>query len=151
MVYERARPRMQHREDADGAAKIVRIGGERLQRLRRRLHQRPKQYALMGTHDRAHLGRQREHHREGGHRQQRGLARGEPRARTHAVTRRTTAIPARVIDVVFHAARVALRDVPAPGDAPGRYTVAIRVFTVACSALVTIGVIGVYTAVVAGR
>ena len=135
---QRARPRVPHREDADGAAELVRIGGERLPRLRRRLHQRAQQLALLGTHDRAHLGRQREHHREVGHRQQLGLSRGEPRARTHAVTRRTTAIPARVIDVVFHAARVTLRDVPAPGDAPGRYTVAIRVFTVTCSALVTI-------------
>ena len=185
---------MQHREDADGAAKIVRIGGERLHRLRRRLHQRPQQHALMRTHDRAHLGGQCEHPMEVGHREQLRLARGEPRARSHAVTRRTTAIAARVVDIVLDTAGIARRDVApqggsatgreivertlmahrhrgakarrirrpelphdrrdghdAPGDAPGRYTVAIRVFTVACSALVTIGVIGVYTAVVAGR
>ena len=113
MIRQRARPRVQHRQQTDRAAEIVWIGGKRLQRLRRGLHQRAQQHALMRPHDRAERVGQREHHMEVRHGEQLRLPGGEPRPRTHPVTRRTTPMAARVIDIVLVAARITLRHVSA--------------------------------------
>lgn len=118
VVHERAGPGVQHGEDPDGPAEIVRVGRERLARLGRRLHQRAQQDALMRTDDRPELGGQREDDMKVGHRQQLGLARRRPRVGTRAVTGRTLAMPARVIDKVLEAAGVALRNMPTHGRGP---------------------------------
>ena len=71
-------PAVQHRDEADLGAEMPGIGGDRAQRLGRRLEQDGVDHRLVLEGDRGDLGRQREHHVEVGDRQKLVLPRGEP-------------------------------------------------------------------------
>ena len=78
MVVERLAPAVQHRDDADPGPEVLRIGGDRGQRLGRGLEQQAVDPGLVLVGDRAERGRQGEHDMEVGDRQQLGLARLQP-------------------------------------------------------------------------
>jgi hypothetical protein len=78
MVGESLAPTVQHCDEADLSAQMSGIGGDRAQRLGRRLEQDRVERRLVVEGDRGNLGRQREHHVEVGHRQKLVPPRGEP-------------------------------------------------------------------------
>jgi hypothetical protein len=69
---------MQHGGDADPGAQMLRIGGDRQHGLGRDLEQQIVEDGLVLVGDVGDGRRQREHHMIVRHRQQVGLARGEP-------------------------------------------------------------------------
>ena len=84
MVGERRAPGVQNGGDADAGAEMLGVGRDRDQRLSRGLEQEVVDHRLVLVGDVGDGCRQREHHVEVGHRQQLGLALGEPFLRAAA-------------------------------------------------------------------
>jgi len=78
VIVEVLAPTMQHCNEADLCPQMFGIGGDRAQRLGRRLEQDGVDRRLVLEGDRRDLGRQCEHHVEIGNRQKLVLPRGEP-------------------------------------------------------------------------
>ena len=78
VVVEGLAPGVQHGGDADPGPKVLRIGGDRGQRLRRGLEQEPVEPGLVLVGQSAESCRQGEDQVEVGDRQELGLARLEP-------------------------------------------------------------------------
>jgi len=78
MVGERRAPGVKDGEDADAGAEVLGIGRDGDHGLGRGLEQDVVDHGLVLVGDVGDLGRQREHDVEVRHRQQLGLARGEP-------------------------------------------------------------------------
>lgn len=90
-------PGVQHRGDADRGAEMLRVGGDRGERLGRRGEQQTVHGGLVLVGDGADRGRQREHDVEVGDWQQLGFAAFEPGLRRSPLALRTMAIAARVV------------------------------------------------------
>jgi hypothetical protein len=69
---------MEHRGEADAGAEVLGVGGDGDQGLGRRSEQDVVDHRLVVIRDVGNLGRHGEHDVEVGHRQQLGLACGEP-------------------------------------------------------------------------
>ena len=113
MVDERPRPGVEHRQDAERAADVVRVGGERLQTLGGGRHERGEADALVRADDLAEGGGEREDDMEVGDGEQLGLAGHEPVGGRGAVALGATAVAAGVVDVVLVATGVTAVDLAA--------------------------------------
>jgi hypothetical protein len=71
-------PGVEHRDEADLGAEMLRVGGDRAQCLGRRAEQNGVDPRLVVEGDLGHCRREREHDVEIGRRQQLGLSRGHP-------------------------------------------------------------------------
>ena len=106
-------PGVQHGRDADVGAQMLRIGGDRRQRLGRGREQQAVDLGLVLVGDGADRGRQREHDVEVGNRQQLCLARRKPRLRRPPLALGTVAVAAGVIGDARVRAVVAALDMTA--------------------------------------
>ena len=104
---------MQHGQDADAGAEVLGVGRDRDQRLGRGLEQQIVDHGLVLVGDVGDGRRQREHHVIVRHRQQLGLALGEPFLRGCALAFRAMPIAAGVIGDLRVRALLAARDMPA--------------------------------------
>jgi hypothetical protein len=98
------------RGDADPGAQMLRIGGDRQHRLGRDLEQKIVDHGLVLVGDVGDGRRQREHHVIVRHRQQIGLARGEPVLCRRALTLRAMPVAAAVVSDGRIGAVLAARD-----------------------------------------
>ena len=108
-------PSVQHRGDADPGAQMLRIGGDRQHGLGRDLEQEIIDHRLVLVGDVGDGRRQREHHVIVRHRQQLGLARGEPFLRGGALALRAVPVAAGVVGNRRIGAVRAARDMAAEG------------------------------------
>ena len=112
MGHRRA-PGVQHGGDADAGAEVLGIGGDRDQGLGRGLEQEIVDHRLVLVGDVGDGRRQREHHVIVRHRQQLGLARGEPFLCRGALALRAVPVAARVVGDLGVRALLAARDMAA--------------------------------------
>src|SRR5260370_30407373 len=87
-------PAVQYRRDADAGSEVVRVGGDGEHRLRRGLEQQIVDHGLVLVGDVANRRRQREDDVEVGNREQFGLARRHPLARSRALALRAVPVAA---------------------------------------------------------
>ncbi len=106
---------MQHRHEADASAEMLGVGRDRERGLGRGFEQQVVDHRLVLIGDVADRSRQRVHHMEVRHRQQLGLALGQPLACRSALTLGAMPVAAAVVgDEGVRARRVlAARDMPA--------------------------------------
>src|SRR5579862_3109923 len=97
VVIEALSPGVQDRGEADVGAEMLGIGGDRRERLSRRLEQQTIDLGLVLVGNRTDLRRQSEHDVEVRHRQQLGLARLKPGLRRPPLALRAVPIPAGVV------------------------------------------------------
>jgi len=97
MMRQRRAPGVKHRGDADAGAEVLGIGRDGSHGLGRGREQDVVDRGLVLIGDIRDGGRQREHHMKLRHRQQIGLARGEPFPGGRALTLRTMAITTAVV------------------------------------------------------
>ncbi len=97
VVIEALSPGVQDRGEADVGAEVLGIGGDRRERLSRRLEQQAIDLGLVLVGDGADLCRQSEDNVEVRHRQQLGLAGLKPGLRRPPLALRAVPIPTRVI------------------------------------------------------
>ena len=114
MGHRRA-PGVQHGGDADAGAEMLRIGGDRQHGLGRDLEQEIVDHGLVLVGDVGDRRRQREHHVIVRHRQQLGLALGEPFLRGGALALRAVPVAAGVVGDGRIGAVLAARDMAAEG------------------------------------
>ena len=113
MVGQRRAPGVQHGGEADARAQMLRVGGDRGQRLRGGPEQEVVDGGLVLERDGADRRRQGEHDVIVGNRQEFRLAVFEPLPRRGGLTLRAVAIPAGVVGDPFVRAVLAALDVPA--------------------------------------
>ena len=113
MVGERRAPGVQHGSDADASAEVLGIGRDGDQRLGRGLEQNVVDHRLVLVSDVSDCRRQREDHMEVGHRQELGLALGEPLLGGGALTLRAVPVAAAVVGNGRVATVLAAHDMPA--------------------------------------
>jgi hypothetical protein len=94
---QRRSPRVQHGGDADSRAEVPGIGGDGQHRVRSRAEEEVIDHRLVLEGDVSNLGRHGEHDVEVSHRQQIGLARGQPGARGGALALGTMPVAAGVV------------------------------------------------------
>ena len=97
MVSERRAPGVQHRRDADASTEVLGIGRDGDHRLGRGLEDNVVDHRLVLVGDVSDCRRQREHHVEVGHRQELGLALGEPLLCGGPLTLRAVPVAAAVV------------------------------------------------------
>ena len=97
MVVQVLTPSMQHGDEADLGAEMLRVGGDRTKRLRRRPEKDGVDRLLVLEGDLGHRRRQCEHDVEVRHRQQFGLARGQPFSPGLSLALRTMPVAAGII------------------------------------------------------
>ena len=88
VVGERGAPRVEHRDEADASAEMLGIGRDRERGLGRGFEQQVVDHRLVLIGDVGDLRRQRVHHMKVRHRQEIGLALGQPLAGRSALARR---------------------------------------------------------------
>ena len=108
MVGERGAPGVQDREDTDAGAEVFGIGRDGEHGLGRSLEQDTVDCGLVLVGDIGDLSRQREHDVKVGHRQELGLALGQPLARRRSLALRTVPIATGVVADLRVAARLVL-------------------------------------------
>ena len=113
MVGERRAPGVQDGQDADAGAEVLGVGRDRDQRLGRGLEQQIVDHGLVLVGDVGDGRRQREHHVIVRHRQQLGLALGQPFLRRRALALRAMPVAAGVVGDVRVRALLAARDMSA--------------------------------------
>src|ERR1700724_1596702 len=84
--FHRRAPGVEHGGEADAGTEVLGIGGDGEQRLRCRAEQQVVDHRLVLVGDRGDLDRQREDQVKVAHREQIGLAGGEPVPRRRALT-----------------------------------------------------------------
>ena len=104
---------MQHAEEADLGTKMLGVGGDGAQRLRRRLEQKIVHHGLVLERDGLDLRRHREHDVEVRHVEQFRLAVLQPLGTRKALALRAVAISARVVRDTLMAAITAALDMTA--------------------------------------
>ena len=104
---------MQHRDEADARAEMLGIGGDGERGLGGGLEQQIVDHGLVLVGEVAQRGRQGIHDMEVWHRQQLGLARGQPLPRGGALTFGAMAVAARIIGDEGMRAVLAARDMAA--------------------------------------
>ena len=110
---ERRAPGVQDRQDADARAEVLGVGRDRDQRLGGRLEQQIVDHGLVLVGDVGDGRRQREHHVIVRHRQQLGLALGQPFLCCRALALRTMPIATGVVGDEGVRALLATRDMAA--------------------------------------
>ena len=113
VVDERPRPGVQHGQNAEAAADVVRVRGERPEALGGGRHEGGEADALVRADDLAEGGGEREDDMEVGDGEQLGLTGGEPGGGGRAVALGAAPVAAGVVDVVLVAAGVTAVDLPA--------------------------------------
>ena len=113
MVGERRAPGVQHGGEADARAQMLRVGGDRGQRLGGGPEQEVVDGGLVLERDGADRGRQGEDDVIVGNRQQLGLALGEPLPRRRALALRAVAVAAGIVGDALVRAVLAALDVAA--------------------------------------
>ena len=113
VMGQRRAPGMEHRGDADAGAEVLGVGGDRDQGLGRGLEQEVVDDGLVLVGDIGDGRRQREHHMIVRHRQQIGLARGQPVLCRRALALRAMPVAARVVRDRGMGALLAARDMAA--------------------------------------
>jgi hypothetical protein len=103
-------PGMEHRDGADLGTQMLGIGGDQVQGLGHRLEQQAVDKLLVMESDLANWRRQGEHEVEIGHRQQLGLALGQPLGGRRRLTLRTVPVAAGIIGDADLAAALTLLD-----------------------------------------
>jgi hypothetical protein len=112
-MMETLSPGVQDGGEADVGAEVPGIGGDRRERLSRRLEQQAIDLGHVLVGDGADLRRQSEHNVEVRHRQQLGFARLKPSLRRHPLALRAVPIPAGVVGDARMGAVVASLDMSA--------------------------------------
>ena len=120
MVLQVLAPGVEHGDEADLGAEMARIGGDRAQRLGRRLEQDGVDRRLVLEGDFGGRRRQREDDVEIRHRQQFGLPLGQPRGARRALAFRAMAVAARIVGDANEAALGAALDMAAERRGPAR-------------------------------
>ncbi len=115
VMGQRRAPGVQHGGDAYSGAEMLGIGCDRDQRLGRGLEQQIVNHRLVLVGDIGDGGRQREHHVEVRHRQQLGLALGEPLLGRRALALRAMPVAAGVVGDSGIGAVLAACDMAAEG------------------------------------
>ena len=128
MVGERRTPGMKHSRHADPGAKMLRIGGNREHRLRRRLEQKAVNFRLVLKGDGADRRRQREHHVVIGQGQKLGFALEKPLACSRPLTLGAMPVPAGVVTDDGVGAVLAARGMP-PSSAVRQASMAAIAFS----------------------
>ena len=107
MVGQGRAPGVQHQGRTDLGAEVLRVGGNGRQGLRRHGEQQPIEHRLVGIGDGADRCRHGEHHVVVRHRQQLGLAVGEPLPGSRPLALRAMAVATGVVgDLVVRAGAV---------------------------------------------
>ena len=113
MMGERRAPGVEHGGEADAGAEMLGIGGDGDERLGRGLEQDAVDHGLVLVGDVGDRRRQREHDVVVRHRQQLGLALGQPFLRRHGLALGTMPVAAGIVGDVRVGAVLAARDMPA--------------------------------------
>ena len=120
-MAKRLPPSVEHRGYPDLGAEVLGIGGDRAQGVDRRLEQEVVDHRLVVEGDRGDRPGQGEDHVEVGHRQQLGVAVGEPLGARQALTLRAVPVATGIVGDTDHAAIGAPFDMTAERCCPARF------------------------------
>ena len=118
VVGQRRAPGVEYGGEADARAQMLRVGGDRGQRLRGAPEQEVVDGGLVLERDRADRGRQGEDDVIAGNRQKLRLAFGQPLSRRRGLALRAVPIPAGIVGDAFVRAVLAALDVSAERGSP---------------------------------
>jgi hypothetical protein len=120
VVMQSLPPGMQHRDRTDLGAEVAGIGGDAAQRLGRGTEQNGVDHRLVAEGDLGGGRRQGENDMEVGHRQQLGLARGQPVGAGQALTFGAVAVAAGVVGIADQPAVSTVLGMPTQRRRPAR-------------------------------